>query len=272
MLKLTIKYCLLCAGLCIAFIAKSQDAKVADSLLQLGKYKEAALVYEYAYFNSNNQQDQVTFLLSKSFCEKKGNMYNEALNTLQRISLNNLSNQYRYIVWSQKALMNFLLNDYENARAELNNVKDNLELAYSDSILILEVLTLNQLGEWDLAKNTIMKYPQYSALIDSLYQFTPRLKNEKLALVLSGIVPGSGQIYAGYPAEGLLSIGFLAATLFGGYALFTNGFYFSSISSGGGLALRFYTGGARRAKYLAEKRNAIRTERFNNLIKNQLIK
>jgi len=238
----------------------------------IGRYKDAALMYEYGYFNSTNQADAVTNLLSKSYCEKQASLYKESLNTLQRIPMNNLTDTGRFDIWTQKAVLNYLLGDFGNSMAEINNIKDNLGNNYSDSNLILEVLSLNQLREWEVARNRLKSNPKFIFIADSMYQIKPLLKNVELAKVLSCVIPGSGQIYAGYPVEGLLSIGFIAASVYGGVSLFNYGFYFSSISTGAGLTIRFYQGGANRAKYLAEKKNTQRSEKFNNMIKNQLLK
>jgi hypothetical protein len=80
-----------------------------------------------------------------------------------------------------------------------------------------------------------------------------------------------GQIYAGYPKEGLVSAGLQALSLGFGVYHVLNRYYFIGFFTGAGLFQTFYFGGARRASLMAEETNRKRKARNNQKLRAILV-
>jgi len=90
----------------------------------------------------------------------------------------------------------------------------------------------------------------------------PRIRNPKTARIWSMIIPGAGQIYAGYPVQGLINTA-IHLTLIGGAAFgFYQGCYFTAWLAGLGLLQKFYYGGVRRAEELCRIKNRQELETY----------
>ena len=88
--------------------------------------------------------------------------------------------------------------------------------------------------------------------------FSPgKLRSEKTARLISLLVPGLGQLYAGKPGRAISSLLLTGAA--GGFAAlcFITGYPLEGIFTGAGLFFKFYTGGSRYAGLLASNRNRI---------------
>ena len=84
---------------------------------------------------------------------------------------------------------------------------------------------------------------------------------------MSTYLPGTGQLYAGYFWEGAANLSFQLiglATI--GVGIWTK-YYISGTLLGVTIYQRFYTGGTKRAGYLAEKRNYLEMAEYRNKIK-----
>jgi hypothetical protein len=99
----------------------------------------------------------------------------------------------------------------------------------------------------------------------------PKYKSEKKAGKLSSFLPGTGQIYAGYFAEGVVSVLFqLAGLSFGVYSFFIKN-YITSVLIGYSFFQKFYLGGVQRAEFLVRKRNYLVKRKFNDKAKNYIL-
>jgi tetratricopeptide (TPR) repeat protein len=275
MMQLITKYYLIFIFLCVPFITNGQFA-VADSLYQLGKSQYASLEYERVVFSNEDPTIKNRALLQKAYCLKALGDHTGAHKTLQRanyyISQDSLNFEMRY----ELALNAYLSGDFNTALAQLVQIeyffKDN---GYND-VSYLHILTLNELTRWDEAKE---KYKQYASIntvsitADEAYYFLdkPRLKKPDKAEKISYVLPGVGQMYAGYPVKGIVSsLIQLSLMGFGAYSLY-EGYFFTGALTGVGLFWSFYTGGARNAKYLAQRKNEELVSKYNEGIREILL-
>jgi tetratricopeptide (TPR) repeat protein len=266
-----------CIFLCSTFLARAGDSRVADSLFAAGNFSRAALEYERVFFTDTSMAGKNMALLHRSQCFKNQNNFSEAYNTLKRVQHIRMSDTLDQRIRHEKALCAYLSSQYEDAEYELQQMdffdRDTLLTAKS---LFLKVLVLNELEKWDSTKRELKRYFAYKKIdpdtlnVDAL--IPPQgLRKPRTALLLSLFLPGSGQVYAGKPGRALASIALQGAALTFGIISIMHGYYFEGAFTGVSLFLRFYSGGARHAAYLVEKRNEKRNDAVKEKIKNIIL-
>ena len=272
-MKLIIKYFWIFVFLLIPLLSNSQtfSSKKAQELRVEKNYKMAALEYERIVFNSNSPIEITDALLKKSYCQKIDNDFEQALLTLGRINKRGLNDSIRNLIYYEKALLSYLIGDFNSSSSEINK----LEFFVDDStllnqVLFLKILTLNEQRKWKESKNVFEKYSNIYDLnidADSLYSKIDNLKSSKTAMILSAIIPGSGQIYAGKPFNGIANVVLEGITIaFTGYC-FVNGIYATALITGTNYIFRFYIGGIINSKNLVSNRNEREIKEFTETIK-----
>jgi tetratricopeptide (TPR) repeat protein len=258
--------------ICIFLCAQcwSSKAQSADSLFLAGAFEKAAVKYEAQYFKAENIDESARALLQKARCYKQLQQFDKALLNLGRIPGYSISDSLAEELRYEILLCNYLSEDYHKAEFLVVQYKqEKISPKMQERMLLLEVLTKNQLYKYDEAKSAfvaLMALKKLNVNTDSVYALVPKLKNPKKAEILSAIIPGSGQVYAGYPLEGITSLLLQTATLgFGAYKIY-QGYYFIGFFTGFGLFQKFYFGGMNRAVFLTEKRNKDRNQQFNKQV------
>jgi TM2 domain-containing membrane protein YozV len=280
-MKLTIKYCLICAFLFSGFSGKTDppgQPDYADSLYNATSYDLAALEYEHTFYLSNDNIDKATALLRKSYCLKNMSEFDKAYTTLQRISYASLPDTMQFKIRYENAVVSYLSGNNTQAEAALLDIDYHTNSAEQiKQCLYLKILVKNELLKWDEADSLLHIYIETNQLSPDSANLSqlikkPHLHNPQVAKKLSFIIPGSGQIYTGHVFRGFTSIVLQGSFL--GYALFSikEGFYISGFALGIGIFEMFYFGGARYAYYLAEKNNAKKINAYNKRIKDFLVK
>ena len=131
--------------------------------------------------------------------------------------------------------------------------------------MFLNAAALVNQFKWREAQSAMEKYFIYTVndsleLQETFMQLKKKIKhaskyrNPEKASKLS-FVPGLGQLYAGYPAEGLFSFMLNAGALTFGVYHVLNGFPFTGYFGGAGILQAFYFGGQNRAATLSIRRN-----------------
>lgn len=263
------KYFSICIFLCGLPFAKAQNA---DSLFAAGDFALARVAFERNVFEGQLVTES---LLKKSWCFKAESRFDEAYQTLQRINYGDEKVETQASVLYEMALNGHLSgkNDIATGHlAELHYIQND---SVSLNALIVEILALNELGRWNEAKLVYEKYLARTNSYESSDVYNDivhkKRKSPKLAQGLSMIVPGSGQIYAGYPLRGLFSTSVNGGLVAYAVYSFTNAYYLSGAFTGVGLVFLFYNGGALYATKLAEKKNAQRAASFNQKIRERLL-
>ncbi|MEL7001866.1 MAG: tetratricopeptide repeat protein [Bacteroidota bacterium] len=262
--------------LCAPFFTNGQS-EFADSLFSAGDYNYAKLEYERVVFASTNRDVINNALLKKGYCLKNLGDYSEAYKTIERANLFGNNDTVNYIMRSEIALNAYLAGEYIVA---LNQI---LQIDYftkdqekKDQILFLKILCLNELQRWNEAKEIFTEYAKINDLQNDpneVYSFLekPKIRDPKKAEKLSYILPGVGQMYAGYFGKGLFSsLTQLVLVSFGAYSIY-EGYFFTGAFTGIGLFYAFYSGGIRHARYLAEKKNAEKVEKYNARVRKVIL-
>ncbi len=246
--------------------------QLGDSLAEVGQTKNALLAYEREVFVSPDPTVKNLALLKKAQLLKQNGEFGQAKETLQRANFflgqDSLNFKLRY----ELVLNAFLADDFNLALAQVSQMQYFYKDKGYEQVMFLHILTLNELRRWVEAKAIYQQYYDLKKTIvtpDEAYSFLGKLKikDPEKAEKISYILPGVGQMYAGYFGRGLLSsVIQLSLISYGAYSLY-EGYFFTGALTGVGLFWAFYTGGTRHAKYLAEKKNEEVTRKHNDYLK-----
>jgi len=256
-----------------------------DSLFAVGKYFEASIEYERQIFYAGNNENLNHYRLQKALCYKQMHQFEKALNELQPIYITNVADTLYQRVCYEQSLCYYLNGSPEKALWKIEEYQHrNPDSAMHQIFLPIKILCLNEVQKWDDAKRCFSdfievsdipseKKPEIHRCIDQIYQKKnlPKIKSEKKAENWSRFIPGSGQVYAGKPGEGivnfLINASLLAFTAQQAY----QGFYITGYLAGLGFFNKTYHGGIKRAGILAEHKSKEELVNFNHQI-NQLIR
>jgi len=247
----------------------------------LKQYDAALLAYERALYQAESLEEHFQLLTSKSELYLQLGSYENAFKTCQRGYFDQLSDTAKLKLKSNSALAAYLNSEFNKAEFELLNLK----LALTDTSLMeetyfLQVLIHNEKQEWNKAKELLLKSVDLTemkaehrdslkSVVELMYQEEniPKLKDPQKAGTLSAFLPGVGHLYAGYFWEGFANVALQLVGLgVGGVAIYFK-YYITGVAVGYGMFQRFYSGGVRRAEYLANKKNYLRTRSFNDRVK-----
>jgi tetratricopeptide (TPR) repeat protein len=291
-------YTCLCVGFLISFLLinfpqaqASNDSlfvvtmeRTADSLHGIGQYNDASLAYEKAIYFNSEPVSKARLSLKRAQSLKQIGSFEIAEQTLNRVDLNSLPDSLLYEVKYNAALCAYLGTNFTIAESHL------IQLIYfgKDSSKVftcypLYSLILNELGKYSEAEKYLGKYIQcsyndtsrtrISNEIKNLYskKNQPKLKRLKKAKVMSYIVPGLGQMYAGYWGEGLTAAAcnavFIGLT---GVGIFYQ-YYVTSILYSYSIFAKFYVGNVKRVEFLVNKKNYQLTKNYNEKLKQKII-
>ncbi len=257
-----------------------------DSLYAIGNYYEAALSFDQAAFFSVSASDKASLFLKMSGALKQLADYESAERALAVIDFIKLSDSLRFVVKYEAAFCAYLCGNFTKAELHL----EELNYSLSDSAVIvnsylLYTLILNEQAKWTEAKKYLTSFINKSSRfsdslkpfmlgeVNSLYSKTnlPKLKNVIKAGNLSKILPGLGQMYAGYFWEGAGSFMFNITTLGLTVAGIYYHYYITSVMFGFATFERFYIGNTHRAELLAKKTNYKRKKTYNEKLKNYVL-
>ena len=268
---------MICIFLFVAYSTNAQFEK-ADSLKNAGELAFAKLEYERIIFQNTDPEIVNQAILKKARIQKSVGDYEAASQTLQRSNLFVKQNELNFNIIREIILTSYLSGNYNTALAQLKQAEYFFKNTGYNELLYLHVLTLNELRQWEEAN---IKYEEYISIngstgltADEAYYFIDKtkLKDPKKAETLSYVLPGVGQMYAGYFGKGLLSSAIQGSLMaFGAYSLY-EGYFFTGALTGIGLFYSFYSGGVRHARYLALKKNEELTRKYNDPIRDVLIK
>ena len=270
------KLILICSFLLTAFYAKSQDNKfkIADSLFKENKYFEAAIYAEKILFESENIEDKNLAVELKIECLKQQKKFKELNEFITDCYNYNPNELLRKKLVYEEILANYFTKNYLQTINLCNFLlpKKNSEKHLID---IVKIISYNQLQEWHIAdslwKIFTINMQIKDTLVNNYYSHLPKFKNEKKAATLSAFLPGTGQLYAGKPLEGLASFIFQAGSVWAGFAWWNRGYKLAAIALAGSFWTSFNDGGKRRAKKLVQQYNEKRAFDFNETLNKTIL-
>lgn len=280
---------MICIFLCVPFLIKAQNIEKlfsqANNLYQCGEFRDSRLAFERIVFTTRVNHDCAKAFFGKALCYKQQKQYNRAIEELNRVNFKGLPDSLQFEIRYEFILCAYLATNFNEALSQAKQLRFFIkDSTYHHKILFLEALTYNELTEWQNAESCMKKLITVKAPSDSAKVFTgliagtynqrnyPKLKKVKKAKMLSTFIPGAGQIYAGYPFEGVFNLLLQSACLAGGVYGFYTKYYFTGYIVGFGLFQKFYFGGTRRAELLANKTNYKRIRKFNDNAKHVILR
>lgn len=258
-----------------------QYEQKADSLLKCGQYHEAFILYERCLYEAKENSRNNEFILKQSQALKLNQNFQAAYQRIELADYSVMSDSQQYIFRQQASLLAYLSGNFQEAISHVLQCKFFLnDSSRYKSLLPIVVLSQNELYQYAKAKETAFEYVAwlentgqdsgiFRKSINEIYRknHIPKVKISEKASTMSAILPGLGQIYAGYPEEGLLSFVLITSSLCTGIYGFYKKYYFSGYFVGLSLFQKFYFGGIRRAEQLTEKHNALKTAEFNQKVR-----
>lgn len=212
---------------------------------------QEALTIERKIMNAETSAEKSFFLWQKFHFFKQNTAFEQALETLNRIDVEEKDTIKQCDFFYQKALVQVALGNYSGAMSNVN------EYCFYCSILdeekqILRLLVLLENENWDVLNGLINR--------DSVSSSKPvlphpiQLDNKKY-IRSSAYLPGLGLLRLGQFRKGFSSLGLCIGALgFTTYNIVT-GFYFTSVFSGINPFLKFYKGGKLLTDTMVEEEN-----------------
>jgi len=256
-----------------------------NQLIMSGDTNEALVELERIIYVNEDNSAQAIF--NKGILYKQQQEFILAQKCFERVNFETLTDSQHYQFRYQAALMAYLAGNYSDAEAQILQIKYYLhDSSFYYQIIPLYALNLIEMQRWDESKALLQNYIVFSysntksekkdslfAVLNQIYnkKNIPKLLKVKKAQVMSAILPGLGQLYAGYFLESLANFSFsLSSLALGGYAFYKK-YYFTGYFVGLGLFQKFYFGGQKRTEILVIKRNELKTRIFNNQVKSFIL-
>lgn len=275
-----VRFWLKCIFLCVLFLNSEPTLLRAQTFSEADKASLLELEWKLMY-EAESAQKQLDIVLAQAELLMQHEAYAMAAKKLETVNLGALSVADVNKALTLKIECYYLQSDYNNA---LRNAKLLEHLNGNDSLLVreailLQLLCYNNLLQWNEAEmllhnNSKLLFGNDTValcrFVDETYNQSPKIKNPDKAQLLSHILPGAGQFYAGKIGEGLLSFSLQAAVLgLTGYGIYKQ-YYITSYLAGFGVFQKFYFGGGTRASFLTKQRNEKVASDFNTKVNKKL--
>ena len=238
----------------------------ADSLISLGEYEDAILEYNRAlYFCEDPDRAGIIFKLAD--CYSLNGDIDKARDQYKHACDHSADDSLQAEIIFQLALLDIQQNRYYSAFNNLEKIPNNIDQGLLSRKLILTGVACWGLGDYQGAFNHFRSsvIVPGSQKVDSLIalqaESSKMLKpGFSILPVMSSLVPGSGQIMAGHPRDGLMSFtlcsGIGSAAVISIFLTNYNAFFLFA----GPYFLRYYLGGIQNAlEMTAEKKGARRS-------------
>jgi hypothetical protein len=257
-------------------------ARKGDSLLARQEWFTASILFRKAAWLAGGGESAAAYALRAAQSLAAGSQFKDAAALLRETPVEGLADSSVFNLRYHSALYAFMDRDFAFA----DNALMQADYLIADSMItsrgwLLHALILNEQLRWDEANFYVQRLNNlvYAndadvrlKLANNLNQSysvkaRPRLKSQSKARRMSTFVPGLGQVYAGFPGEGITV--FVTVTAIAGAALvgILNQYYFTSIVLGNYVFGKFYLGGLARTEFLVDKSNYLRTHPYNKQLR-----
>lgn len=210
---------------------------------------ELLLAKEVAWFNADNDTVRTQLILDKINLHLQGDsISHQVLVELKRVDVDLISDSTKRsdLMWNA-SLINYSFGEIYQS---IYYIREYEQLGHSAN---MEFKLLKYLIYEDY--DTTISHQLYRELVevDSSLRVleclqdvkTYELKNKKLRIAMSYLIPGSGMISIGKPVKGLLSLSLNTASAFAIIYMIQNNLWVNSIGWGVNLVNKFYTGNIR---------------------------
>lgn len=262
----------------------SAEFRTADSLWNETDYQWAAVEYERICYQTFDNLTRTIALISKAKCLLALENPKAAQKTLLRINYFALNDSLVYESRFMTGYTSYLVKDFEQSKSQLFLIEQFLSTAFQVASAPLYALTLNELREWDKAKERMIFWSVHNELIlntdsiqDAIHAIyteknQPKYRNPETATILSTLIPGTGQLYSGFIIDALFSVLLTSVGLgIAAVGILVFKYYVTGVVVGLSIFQRFWSAGAKRSSLLAEKRNHQRLTNYNKQLKDVIL-
>jgi hypothetical protein len=235
----------------------------------------AALQLENQIFNSKNNDAKINLIVKKAELLKSTKDFSLAIQNLNRIDLENLEDTLQQKILYQLMLCNYLNEDFISAKTSMiqydNYCKDTSD-KYGCNWLKCLIFLYND--DFENAQKKLLQSVNdtFKNTADSIFSASlPKLKNEKKAKILSAILPGTGQMYAGKIGFGMVNLLAVTGATYFTYWHILHQYYLIAAVTGTGLFGRFYLGGLKTSQSWVQRKNNAKTNQFKLKMANLLL-
>jgi len=244
------KYLIIILLTLISWSSKAQwisDTAVTQKLLSL----------EMCFWKLTDDSSKAVVLLDKAELYKSVNMPEQALVELERTKKYSINPQLTLLIKYEKALNYFLAAKYNSSKEIILSSSELALIHKTGEYQLVRFQSLNESEEWDECKQELLAFCSDTLKALQIQQLATvyNYKDPEKCRRLSTIIPGFGEIKAGYPMKGVTSFLIHSGLIFFTGYNFYYSFYLTGAISGGLPFLKFYDGGKRLSENLAEEHN-----------------
>jgi len=246
--------------------------KFGDSLCVHGKYQGALLEYQRAYFFASGEQKSMAgekmadcYLLSEDFFRARS--YYDSAIYYSKFESSVMNYKFRRILCLiLENDFGFALNEIDKLKVDSNSNMQRRKCLYQ-GICYLGLKRYQESYQYlrnSLPGTDTAKIVQLQKLFENSRILNR--PNSALAIGLSVVLPGTGQIYSGNTAAGINSVLLLSGLLYLGSTLSASGFVIIIP-----FLYRYYIGGIENAKQAAEEKREDKQQAFFSTLTNFLL-
>lgn len=251
-------------------IAEGMPLAVGDHFLSLGNYDAAITEYKrFLFFHPDDARvSDVYYNIGRAYREQ--GLWQEAI-TAMRTATHHATDRETKSEYQIELAVTLIANqNYDLARLELIKVtmRAPSALLYRRAIFLQAVAYLYQF-RWEEARKALQNYTADERL-DALFAsaINTRRKSVKVAKILSAILPGAGQVYAGNWLDGLNALVLNGALGFIAVDAALDGHYVDAALWATTILFRYYQGALYHAGKAAEEFNEeISRQAAENILK-----
>ena len=239
----------------------AQSLEIASEMQQNGNYEGAIRIYKRILFFDQSPQQKLSANLKLADCHTAMGNIDAALTNLNLAYYLTESSELQIDIQFRQITLMLLNQRFLNAQEELFLIEQDLDSAYADQFYLYQGIAWFGLASYDSARTYFHKFigignTSTHQKLDEVFQQTRRIKaiNPRKAQLMSTIIPGLGQFYAGDIKNGLNSLLLTSGLMVLGIHLALLTTPFDALLAVGPWFARYYQGGRKRAKTIAEKK------------------
>ena len=253
---------LLSAGYSTSF-AEQDPLVLADHFIELKNYDAAITEYKrFIFFHPDDIQ--VTEIYNQiGLAYRSQGLWQQAIGSMRNAVLNAITDEQKSEFQLDLAVTLIASKNYDLARLELIKVmlRNTSDTTYKRS-LFLQAITYIYQYQWEEARKILKDYTT-DELLNQLFEKAMNLphKSTKVAKVLSAVIPGTGQMFAGKWGEGLNALGLNAVLGCVSVDAILKGYYIDAALWTYFIFRRYYMGNLYRSETAVETHNQEQSKR-----------
>jgi hypothetical protein len=250
----------------LALVVRQSKSQVSDSL------SVKLLHQEMIYWQAQSDSVRFSALLGKAKLNRNAGFYENAINELYRAEKYCVTIKQRSEMNYEKMFNYFLADQYASC-SEI--ILDSAAItSHYIEYITMRLYSMNETEKWERCKSELLRACNKDDTIKikeiTNLPISYNYKNPEKCRRMSGILPGLGEVYAGYPFKGFTSFVLNGGLLvFAGYNFYTS-YYITGVISGIFPFIKVHRGGKRFSAILADEHNEIESEKLKKKYREEI--